>query len=187
MANRYKVWQLLQSLCQNDSHPWLCIGDFNEVLQAHEQEGGNVRQHRQMEGFHNAVESCRFIHLGFTGNKYKWFTMKGGGIKVRLDRAPGNQEWIDLFPRFTVNHLNKSMSDHVPVLLDWSGHMPVRGRKQFRYEEFWNMHEGCAEVVRNGWENVVIRSPMFQVIEKIKLTRMQLNNWAQSNAMSGPR
>ena len=118
------------------------------------------------------MESCRFISLSFSGNKFTWFTIEGGGIKVRLDRALGTQEWIDMFPRFSVHHLQKSTSDHIPLLINWSGHKIVRGRKQFRYEKFWNMQEGCTEVVRNGWECVVNGSPMYQVTEKIKRTRM---------------
>lgn len=74
-----------------------------------------------MDRFCNVVKSCRFIDLGFNRNKYTWFTTKGGGIKVRLDRAQGTQAWINLFPRFTVHHLNKSMFDHLLVLLNWQG------------------------------------------------------------------
>lgn len=39
VCDRYKSWQLLDTLCGNESSPWSCIGDFNEILQAHKQEG----------------------------------------------------------------------------------------------------------------------------------------------------
>lgn len=109
-----------------------------------------MRLERQMVGFRSVVEHCNFIDLGYSGNKFRWFTTKRGGIKVRLDRALGNQNWVDLFPRFTVKHLNKSTSDHVPLLINWSGRTPWRGRKQFRYEECWHMQDGCSEAVREG-------------------------------------
>lgn len=60
-----------------------------------------------------------------------------------------------------------------------------RGKKIFRYKEAWNMHEGCADVVRNGWEHNVVGSSIYQVIEKIVAMRMQLNNWARSNVRIG--
>ncbi|XP_070660430.1 uncharacterized protein [Malus domestica] len=104
--------------------------DFNEILQAHEQEGGNIRHDRQMEGFRGAVEQCRLVDLGFTGNKFTWFTTRGGGIKVRLDRAL---------------------------------------------------------VVQDGWNHEVAGSPVFQVTEKIKMTRMKLTNWAWNNARAEPK
>lgn len=129
MSERCKSWRLLQSLCGNVSLPWLCLGDFNEILQAHEHEGGNLRQDRQIIGFRLVVEHCNLIDLGFFGNKFTWFTTKGGGIKVRLDRALGTQEWVDLFPCFSVKNMNKTSSDHVPVLINWSGRFPLRGKK----------------------------------------------------------
>lgn len=76
------------------------------------------------------------------------------------------------------------MSNHVPMLINWSGRTPLRGKKQFWYEECWYMQKGCSEVVREGYECVVDGSPMFQVTED-KLTWMKLNNWARSIARSG--
>lgn len=71
-----------------------------------------------MEGLRNAAKQCWLMDLGFFGNKFTWFMTRRGGIKARLDRALGNQEWLDLFPCFKVQHLNKYLSDHVPVLLN---------------------------------------------------------------------
>ena len=127
------------------------------------------------------------LTLDSMGINLRGLLRKGAESKLRLDRALGTQAWIDLFPRFIVHHLAKSTSDHVPVLLNWSGRTPVRGRKQFRYEDYWNLHEECAAVVQSGWERDVVGSPMYQVTEKIKMTRMMLNKWARSSAKSNPR
>jgi hypothetical protein len=54
------------------SLPWLCDGDFNEVLQANEQFGGARRSERQMEGFREAVSICGFSDLGFISLPYTW-------------------------------------------------------------------------------------------------------------------
>lgn len=174
-------------LCGHMDHPWICIGDFNETLQANEQEGGNPKSTRQMERFHDIMEKCRFNDLGYSGNKYTWFTTKGGGIKVQLDGALATQGWIDLFPHFRLQHLNKTYSDHVSVLLTWEGNKLQRGRKQFHYEEAWNMLDDYPEVVRNGWEVNVDGSLIYQVNEKIKATRMMLSNWPRSKVRIGPQ
>lgn len=92
--------QLLETLCGQVDHPWICIENFNETLQANEQEGGNLRSTCQMEGFPDIVAKFHFIDLGYFGNKFTWFTMKKGGIKVRLDRVLATQGWIDLFSSF---------------------------------------------------------------------------------------
>lgn len=103
-----------------------------------------------MEGFLDIVENCCFNDLGYFGNKYTWFTTKVGGIKVRLDCALATQGWIDHFPYFRLQHLNKTSLDYVSILLTWEGSKPHRGIKQFRYEEAWNMVDDCPEVVWNG-------------------------------------
>jgi hypothetical protein len=57
---RYKSRDLLKLLNNHGDLPWLCAGDFNEVLEASEQFGGNVRPERQMDGFREAVQICGF-------------------------------------------------------------------------------------------------------------------------------
>lgn len=37
--------------------------------------------------------------------------------------------------------------------------------------------EGCTEAIKLGWAAEFECSPMFQVMEKIKATRIQLINW----------
>lgn len=100
VCDRAKSWQLLHKICGDVTYLWLCIGDFNKVLQANEHEGGNLRGEHQMEGFRNIMEKCQLNDLGYSGNMYTWFTTKGGGIKVRLNRALGTRMWMDRFPRF---------------------------------------------------------------------------------------
>ena len=39
-------WALLERLGKQDDSPWVCIGDFNEVLSVNEKEGGANRLSR---------------------------------------------------------------------------------------------------------------------------------------------
>lgn len=61
----------------NANLSWCCLGDFNEILKADEQEGGDLRSERQMRGFCNAVNVCQLIDLGYKGNKFTWETTRG--------------------------------------------------------------------------------------------------------------
>jgi hypothetical protein len=43
-SKRKLSWDLLKYLRREYNNPWICAGDFNEVLHATEQIGGNERQ-----------------------------------------------------------------------------------------------------------------------------------------------
>lgn len=49
VAERMKTWDAIRYLARQDNLPWLCAGDFNEVLFQTEQQGGNPHSFRQME------------------------------------------------------------------------------------------------------------------------------------------
>ena len=94
-ARRKRWWVLMTYLQKEYDLPWLCAGDFNEVTSAGEQCGGHGREEWQMEGFHDAIEECRFEDLGYIGLPYTWDNRQQGGdnIKVRLDRALANDNF----------------------------------------------------------------------------------------------
>jgi hypothetical protein len=39
---KYKTWDRMRSIHQNNSLPWVVMGDVNEILFDHEKEGGGV-------------------------------------------------------------------------------------------------------------------------------------------------
>lgn len=69
---RKNSWYLMRFLRAQLNLPWLCIGDFNEVLEANEHIGGNGREEWQMAGFGEAVADCNLNDLGYSGLPYTW-------------------------------------------------------------------------------------------------------------------
>ena len=51
IASRENSWDLLQSLSQHFNFPWVCMGDFNEILFANKKLGWLDKPERQMQGF----------------------------------------------------------------------------------------------------------------------------------------
>jgi hypothetical protein len=88
---RKNSWFLLRFLRAQHDAPWLCLGDFNEVLSTDEYFGANSREWWQI------VEDCRFVDLGFNGLPYTWDNRQEGdrNVKVWLDMALGdNNSWM---------------------------------------------------------------------------------------------
>ncbi|KAL5773786.1 hypothetical protein ACOSQ2_013710 [Xanthoceras sorbifolium] len=88
-SQRQHSWTLLRRLQHQLTLPWLCGGDFNEILSSSEKEGG--------------VNRPRFLINNFR--------------QERLDLFLGTNDWLALFPFVTVHYLDFCFSDHRPILV----------------------------------------------------------------------
>jgi hypothetical protein len=112
---RHQTWHELKGICGGSTLPWLCIGDFNEVLRPDKHEGIGHHTLTQMQGFRDMVDMCSLIDLGFSGSFWTWETKLTGGsyTRVRLDRKLGSTEWGAQFPLVNVSHVNAATLDHM--------------------------------------------------------------------------
>jgi hypothetical protein len=96
-SKRIEAWQLLRFIARMDPSPWICLGDFNEILSLDEKFGGSGRQRGLMENFQMALEESRLSELGYVGPKFTWNNGQEGAdfIKERLDRVVANKEWCE--------------------------------------------------------------------------------------------
>ncbi|XP_059431505.1 uncharacterized protein LOC132165008 [Corylus avellana] len=145
VAKRSESWALLQHLSTLNPAPWVCIGDFNEIVTSSEKWGGGERAQRQMFGFRQVLENCGLSDLGFRGPKYTWSNCRDNHefTKERLDRGVANLIWRDLFPEVEVMVENTVCSDHTPLMLCLKGiRRNGMGLRRFRYEAAWRSEEG---------------------------------------------
>ena len=115
-----ETWRLMRHLHACGTLPWLCLGDFNEILSFDEKRGGNPRQVTPMVAFRHTLFHCGPIDLGFRGYRFTWRNGRYGAtfVEERLDRFVATIEWRELFPKAIVHHLAMVYSDHDPILLD---------------------------------------------------------------------
>jgi hypothetical protein len=93
------------------------LGDFNEILDLSEKNGGLIQSAAQMGYFHFALVDCSLGDLGFKGSKFTWCNKRESEafIKERLDRALANPGWCSRFPKVDVQVLLVCTSDHKPL------------------------------------------------------------------------
>ncbi|XP_074266876.1 uncharacterized protein LOC141590167 [Silene latifolia] len=70
VSDRHLSWELLRILSRQSSLPWVCIGDFNEILFSTEMKGGS-RPQRQMNSFRAAVDECG-LELPWEGYNFSY-------------------------------------------------------------------------------------------------------------------
>ncbi|KAJ1284176.1 hypothetical protein BS78_03G185100 [Paspalum vaginatum] len=120
---KQKTWRLLEILKNQYNKPWLCLGDFNEILFGCEKQG-QPRPQGCMERFRNALEDCGLVDFGFLGDIFTWRNhhhSAEGYIRERLDRAVANLEWRNLFPLVRVVNGDPRHSDHRPLIVECGG------------------------------------------------------------------
>jgi hypothetical protein len=71
--------EVYQSFITIANLPWMCIGDFNEVLHQHEHQGVLDWSLSQIEGFREALDVCELADLGYEGNKWTFEKRVAGG------------------------------------------------------------------------------------------------------------
>ncbi|CAL8151990.1 unnamed protein product [Prunus armeniaca] len=167
-TQRHHSWKLLRRLGRVDLGPWLCCGDFNEVMECNEKSGSRLRRDAQMEDFKMAITDCCLFQFEFTGYPYTWSNKRKDTAHVEacLDRGFGNLALLQHWGNFTSHHLVAFSSDHHPILI--ASDRPQgdkargpRGRRRFHFEEVWTTEVDCEEVVRQSWQNAV--SPLSNI------------------------
>ncbi|XP_073357859.1 uncharacterized protein [Aegilops tauschii subsp. strangulata] len=150
----YKMWDMLHGIAGTSTMPWLVLGDFNEVIHAHEHDGVGNRNQAQMDLFRDALDTCGLSNIGYSRKSWTFEKRVTGGTytRVRLDRGVANPAWSIAFPGAELRHLTTAASDHVPLLLHYSDvHACRRGSRPFKYEICWERDEALPVVVETAW------------------------------------
>ena len=121
---RFESWNVLHQLNKRFCLPWLCAGDFNEIVQSSEKLRGSNRSQNQMQLFKDAIDKCGFIDLGFEDSPYTWqkHFADRHSIWERLDLVLTANDWLLKFLGTKIHHLSSDSSYHCPfwnVLVDW--------------------------------------------------------------------
>ena len=66
---KMETWRLMRHLHARASLPWICLGDFNEILSSDEKKnGGNMRPMSLMVEFRHTLLHCGLVDMGFKRN-----------------------------------------------------------------------------------------------------------------------
>ena len=183
VAERPKTWDMLKFIKASSNLPWVCIGDFNEVLHRDEHSGVQEQSRAQIEGFREMVDICGLYDLSFVGRKWTFEKKVAGGTfcRVRLDRALATADWCSRFPLAQVSHLTAAASDHDPILLRWDREVErgrrKHGKKMFRYEVMWESHDEFEAMLARTWQGAGKAHTLRELHDKLTSLAGSLNLW----------
>lgn len=171
-------WRLLCFLHSQSSLPWLCMGDFNEVLSQEEKFGRLEHRSKLIEYFREVLLDCGLMNLGFQGFQYTWSNKrKLEPVYTRLDLFVVNAQWCSLFPNCVVSHLNEGTSDHLPVLLTKRRKQTLRKKSHIvLFEPIWLKQEECVSIFSTSWDSMRRNLSLYKRICKV---RSELFVWGE--------
>ncbi|KAL0443932.1 UNVERIFIED_CONTAM: hypothetical protein Slati_2115900 [Sesamum latifolium] len=161
-SRRRTVWERFVGLSRQSDAPWLCTGDFNEIL-TQQEKTGTMRPTWKMEDFCKALMQSDLCDLCFRAVRYTWCNRRQTPniVWARLDQGCGNPRWCERHPDTTVTHKVVSYADHVMLHVQWRGKEENRGRRtnQFRFDARWLQSEECQLIVESAWQRPVCQDP----------------------------
>ncbi|KAK6149686.1 hypothetical protein DH2020_017211 [Rehmannia glutinosa] len=180
-SQKCHTWQLIRDIRGNNNTPWLCMGDFNEILYHSEKVGGRLKEDSKLKAFQDVLSECNLDDLGFEGYNFTWTNGQEGdkNIQERLDRCVANMEWVSLYPAYKIEHHARILSDHCPLTITWNDQARKKQRKRlrvFRFEKMWLQDESCRPFVQNAWMNQDHweRAHFGSITKQLEQTRTQI-------------
>lgn len=73
----------------------------------------------RMENFRDCLAECKVLELGYQGYTFTWNNKHEGdeNVQVQLDRATCNDEFQQIFPLMSVQHVATEESDHMVLVI----------------------------------------------------------------------
>lgn len=182
------TWELLRRLVALYSLPWLCFGDFHEVLNLNEKLGGRDKRVCLVNDFREAIRDCDLVDMGSIGYPFTWSNGRFGDhlIEEKLDRFLGNSSWRNYFQDKAAVNLVSWSSDHNPILMEVfeKGKEDKHAKRtlhRVQYEDMWSPYERCKEIVKHEWmeERCWSSSDSVEMFKRIlKASLAKLTSWS---------
>ncbi|EOY13882.1 Uncharacterized protein TCM_032583 [Theobroma cacao] len=101
-----------------------------------------------MEDFAMMIFDCGLLDAGFEGNKFTWTNSR---MFQRLDKIVYNMQWGTQFAKMKVQHLNRNVSNHCPLLISCSK-SSAKNPSSFHFLHAWLKHHSFMSFVDRNWK-----------------------------------
>ncbi|KAF7151544.1 hypothetical protein RHSIM_Rhsim02G0152800 [Rhododendron simsii] len=177
---RQQVWDCIKNIARSELLPWLCMGDFNQVLTVDDKIGGLEPSQNMLSSFHDMISSCGLVDLEFKGPRFTWRNNRSEDsfIMERIDMAFANSKWREMYAKAMVFMEAAIGSDHNPIMLNTDVPLNKVG-KPFRFESYWLSGEECSSVVLEAWSMRQEGPVMLAVCKKLRACKEKLKEWSR--------
>lgn len=131
-------------------HPWIITGNFNLICWVIDR-SGDFRGFGLVDSFNGFIRDAGLINVPLRNPKYTWSSKKPVLNFSKLDRVFTTMEWTLRYLIISLEALEMTVSDHVPLILSCQGVCTVPRR--YKIETFWLKYEAPKHMVQQLWSN----------------------------------
>uniref|UniRef100_A0A803QGC3 RNase H type-1 domain-containing protein n=1 Tax=Cannabis sativa TaxID=3483 RepID=A0A803QGC3_CANSA len=193
-GGRVESWKLLNRLKNMFYGAWVCGGDFNEITNSKEKQGGGPKPDYLMKNFRLAISNCLLKEIKTDDDGFTWCNGRTANLVFeKLDRILCNSDWNKKFKKNKVTLLNWWNSDHRPLLLQ--AHFENKDEAftkkwgtRFHFEQAWAETEECHKIIEEVWREADTIQPITKLTRKINRCGEKLKSWnTQQKKVSAAR
>jgi len=106
-SKREEVWSKLRNLKLSDNPRWLCIGDFNQILNCDDKFSFNFGSIPGAELFQEVISNLALCELASTSQKFTWMNKRDEEdiVMEMIDRAFASVDWVNAYPNYALRNL----------------------------------------------------------------------------------
>lgn len=147
------MWTFLVSVCSQISDPLLIGGDLNTILCPGDRLNGNEVTLSKMADLTYCLQVNNLSEVKSVGDYYTWCNNQDGADKIhsKLDRCVANIPWLTQFYEISVEIMEKNVSDHAPLMLDFL-QTSVRRITPFRFLNIIIDHADFYDILQSVWQ-----------------------------------
>lgn len=175
LDERKGLWDFMTAICSQITSPMCFGGDFNTVLLSDDRKNGNPVTQGEVKDFEECLQQNGLAEVRAIGSYYTWCNNQDGDdmILYKLDRVVANNSWLLAYPSTTVEVLEKGVSDHCPLLVNFS-QVNVHRTTPIRFLNVLTEHEQFYDVVQSVWGHDVCNNPLINIWHKLKRSKEPL-------------
>jgi hypothetical protein len=133
--------------------------------------------------FNAIIENLELREIEMVRRQFTWANALAPPTFEKLDRVLLSPEWELKFPNVTVQALDSSRSDHMPLLLNGKAPTNLGNHYEFTFELCWFIREGFHDMVSSLCQQENRGETVIQVWQnKIRTLRQYLRGWAKNSA-----
>lgn len=154
-SKRKIIWNQISDLGRARLEPWYLAGDFNDIINSTEKQGGPARPEGSFIDLRTFMSECDLFDLQHSGNFLSWRGQRHNHlVHCRLDRAMANSTWAEVYPSGRCEYLEYEGSDHRP-LLTFFDLKKKRKKGIFRYDRRLRNNKAITQIIRDQWRKDV--------------------------------